>query len=185
MSKVLQIPEHVIRHHERGRALARFLRQKRAERRLKRRALRFRSTDEHVNQEAYGAMTPQEFEEINGCQEWANWRVIPRMLTGLVPNRSLFVVDLGCGSGGSTSILATYCPPGSELLGLDASESLIAMARARSFTTACGEPIHATFEAQLVSPPLKRAGRPLRSEQRGPGSLERHPGSPLPCRQCG
>lgn len=161
MTSLLEIPEALIRRNERNGMVTRYVNQKLAERRLKRRALRFRSTNETENQQAYGAMSAREFETINACQEWANWRVIPRMINGLVPDRPLFVVDLGCGSGGSTAILATYCPAGSAFLGLDASTSLIQIARERTLTHASGSRVPASFEVQAIHPPLRREGVPL------------------------
>src|SRR4029079_11853434 len=78
---------------------------------------------------AYAAMTHAEFDAINGRQDWANWRTIPRALHGHLPDRPLRVLDLGCGTGSSTRVLAFYCPLGSHITGYEIAEPMLACAR--------------------------------------------------------
>ncbi len=73
---------------------------------------------------AYDAMDAQDFDAINGRQDWANWRLIPRALSGLVPSTPVSVIDLGCGPGSSTKILGHFVHPESRLLGIDLAENL-------------------------------------------------------------
>lgn len=68
---------------------------------------------------AYQRMTLEEFDAINARQRWANWRTIPRNLSGRLENRPLRALDLCCGVGQSTEVLAHYLPAGSQILGLE------------------------------------------------------------------
>ena len=68
---------------------------------------------------AYSAMSATEFDAINARQDWANWRTIPRAMNGHLPNHPLRVLDLGCGTGSSTRVLAYYCPVGSHITGFE------------------------------------------------------------------
>lgn len=45
----------------------------------------------------------------------------------------LSLVDLACGSGASTRALVAAAPPGTQVLGLDASEGMLAQARAKAW----------------------------------------------------
>ena len=114
-ASVLSIDEAEIRKHGPGRLPAVGRRQWRAERRLKGRGIDFRTTDAQAAEAAYAAMTEAEFEAINGRQDWANWRTIPALAPGLLPNRPLRIVDLGCGTGGSTRVLAFYASADSKI----------------------------------------------------------------------
>src|SRR5688572_28500143 len=102
----LTIGERAIRRHGPGNLLGVCWRQWRTERALARRGIRFRTTDPAAVTAAYAAMSAEEFGAINGRQDWANWRTIPRALSGHVPDRPLRVLDLGCGTGTSTAVLA-------------------------------------------------------------------------------
>src|SRR5207249_2627339 len=99
---MLVIPEREIRRHGPGHALAVLWRQWRAERALARRGIHFRATEPAQIAAAYAAMSDAEFAGVNARQDWANWRTIPRCLSGRVPDRPLRVLDLGCGTGSST-----------------------------------------------------------------------------------
>ena len=58
--------------------------------------------------QAYQRMTITEFMRINARQAWANWRTISLNLHGQLPiDRPLTVIDLCCGMGDSTGVLAT------------------------------------------------------------------------------
>lgn len=110
----------------------------------------------------YRAMPARLFAAINGPQAWANWRTIPRSLSGLIPARPLRVLDLCCGTGDSTAVLAHYCPPGSSILGLDISAEFIEAARRRAFHHAGGQAADVAFHAQSVLETFKDPhGQPL------------------------
>jgi SAM-dependent methyltransferase len=132
-------------------------RQWRAERSLRRRGIDFRHTDPSVVAAAYAAMADQEFDAINARQDWANWRTIPRALAGHVPDRPLTVLDLGCGSGSSTRVLAFYCPGGSTIIGYEMVETLLAASvRRRPYLDRGGRPANVTFVCQPVTEPFRR-----------------------------
>jgi SAM-dependent methyltransferase len=153
---MLTIPEREIKQHGPGRVLTVCWRQWRTERGLSRRGLRFRDTDFHRVAAAYTAMSPAEFDAINGPQDWANWRTIPRALNGHVPERPLRVLDLGCGSGGSTRVLAFYCPAGSLITGYEFAAPLLAIARRRDYRDRDGQPAHVDFICQDVTETLRQ-----------------------------
>lgn len=155
----LLIPEPEIRRHGPGHLLAVCWRQWRAERALARRGVHFRSTDPGVVERAYAAMTPQEFDAVNGRQDWANWRTIPRALSGHVPDRPLRINDLGCGTGSSTRVLAFYCPAGSQITGFELAGPLALVARRRSYRHRSGEPVDVTFVCQGVTETFREADR--------------------------
>ena len=152
---MLIISEQEIRSHGPGRILAVCWRQWLAERGLARRGIRFRATAFDQVLAAYAAMSQAEFDAINGPQEWANWRTIPRALSGHVPDRPLRVLDLGCGTGGSTRVLAFYCPPGSYLTGYEIAEPMLAFARRRDFRQRSGLTAQVDFVCQGVTEPMR------------------------------
>jgi SAM-dependent methyltransferase len=155
--RMLTIAEDEIRRHGPGNILAVCWRQWRTERRLARRGIRFRGTDAQRVATAYASMSADEFDAINGRQDWANWRTIPRALSGHVPDRPLRVLDLGCGSGTSTRVLAFYCPAGSSITGYEFAEPLVAVARKRDYRRRDGEPAQVDFVCQSVTEPLRQA----------------------------
>ncbi len=133
------------------RVIPEFLRQAWHETRVRRlRHIQFRSRENDKAREAYAAMDPWEFEGINARQAWANWRTIARNLGGRVPRRPLRALDLCCGTGQSTAVIAHHLAPGSEVLGLEYSLRLVAVARSRSYPTASGELLRVRFRAQSV-----------------------------------
>jgi SAM-dependent methyltransferase len=67
-------------------------------------------------------------------------------------------VDLCCGTGQSTQVLAYYLAPGSEILGLEYNPRFVAMARARAYRTREGGPAHVAFHAQSVLEPFRDEG---------------------------
>jgi SAM-dependent methyltransferase len=119
-------------------------RQWRTERALHARGIDFRTTDPDEARRAYSSMTATEFAAINGRQAWANRRTIARSLAGLLPHRPLEAIDLGCGIGESTRVLASLLPPGSQVLGIEFAAPLVEVAR--EFNTRD----HVTSEAQFV-----------------------------------
>ncbi|MBI5366203.1 MAG: class I SAM-dependent methyltransferase [Planctomycetes bacterium] len=98
----------------------------------------------------YSAMNPTEFHGVNARQWWANWRTIPRSLSGRVLNRPYRVLDLCCGTGGSTEVLAHYLPSGSDILGLEYSPEFAELARRRDYRHADGSAARAAFRVQSV-----------------------------------
>jgi SAM-dependent methyltransferase len=153
----LIIPEAEIRRHGPGNALAVCWRQWRAERALRRRGIHFRDTDPARVAAAYAAMTDAEFDAINGRQDWANWRTIPRALSGHVPDRPLRVLDLGCGTGSSTQVLAFYAPAGSHVTGYEFAAPLLDVARRRTYRHREGTLANVVFVCQGVTEPLRAA----------------------------
>ncbi len=140
-------------------------RQWRAERALARRGIRFRQTDPAQAAAAYAAMTDAEFDAVNARQDWANWRTIPRALSGHVPDRPLRVLDLGCGAGSSTQVLAFYCPPGSRITGYDVVEPLLAVARRRAYRHRGGQSADVRFVCQRVNQPFREADATMVSDR--------------------
>src|SRR5262245_50598787 len=158
----LIIPESEIRRHGPRHALAVCCRQWRAERALARRGIRFRDTDPAAVAAAYAAMNDAEFDAINGRQDWANWRTIPRALSGHLPDRPLRVADLGCGTGSSTRVLAYYCPEGSHITGYELVAPLVEAALRRPYLHRSGRPALVEFVCQGVTEPLRRPdGKPV------------------------
>lgn len=149
--QLLQIAPRDIRRYGKGNALGVLWRQWRAERRLARRGLHFRDTDPEQVARAYAAMSEEDFEGINARQDWANWRTIPRALSGNVPNRPLRVLDLGCGAGGSTQVLAFYSPPGSHITGYELAAPLLTWARRRPYLGRDGHAARVDFRCQGVT----------------------------------
>ena len=132
-----------------GNVLAVCWRQWRAERALARRGVRFRSTDPAAVAAGYAAMSAAEFEAVNGRQDWANRRTIPRAL------------DLGCGTGTSTRVLAACSPPGSEIVGYELAAPLLDHARRRRYAHRGGEPAGVAFVCQGVTEPFRDAAGAL------------------------
>jgi SAM-dependent methyltransferase len=122
---------------------------------LGRRGVRFRSRDADAVRAAYSAMSADEFDGINARQRWANWRTIPANLREHVNGRPFAAVDLCCGAGHSTEVLAHVLPPGSRILGLDVSPSLVAAARRRRYADAQGRTVAARFRVQSVLEPFR------------------------------
>ena len=116
-----------------------------SERTLAKRGVRFRSSDPAEVEAAYAAMTADEFDAINGRQAWANWRTIPASLNVLLPDEPLRAVDLGCGTGGSTAVLAYLLPAGSEVVGIEFAEPLARVARSRSYPNRSGRQCSVRF----------------------------------------
>ena len=143
---MLTISEPEIRASGPGHPLAVLLNQWVAERRLAGRGIRFRATTAAPVAAAYAAMTPAEFDAVNGRQDWANWRTIPRA-RGNVSDSPLLVLDLGCGTGGSTGS-AHYCPAGSHVIGFELAVPLVAIAHRRDYRHRTGRPVRVDFVCQ-------------------------------------
>ncbi len=153
---MLVIGEREIRRHGPGHGLVVCWRQWRTERALARRGVHFRATDPQAVAAAYAAMTDREFDAINGRQDWANWRTIPRALSGHLPDRPLRVLDLGCGTGSSTRVLAFYCPAGSQITAYELVYALADVARRRAYPHRGGGQAHVAFVCQGVTETLRQ-----------------------------
>jgi len=113
----------------------------------------FRRGDNAEALQAYQAMRIAEFNDINGLQAWANWRSIPRNLNQRLPDRPVFAIDLCSGLGDSTAVLAHYCAPGSEILGLEFQAEFVEHARRRSFWNRDHHLANVSFAARNVLEP--------------------------------
>jgi SAM-dependent methyltransferase len=112
--------------------------------------IQFRSRRNAEACRAYCAMNALEFEGINAPQRWSNWRIIPRSLNGRAPDRPVKALDLCCGTGQSTQVLAHYLAPGSEILGLEYNPRFVEVARGRAYRTRTGLQARVAFVAQSV-----------------------------------
>jgi SAM-dependent methyltransferase len=80
----------------------------------------------------------------------------------------LQVIDLGCGTGSSTRVLAFYCPAGSRIIGYEMVRPLIECARRRRYLHRTGETVNVTFICQPVTEPFRQADGSLVP----PGSID-------------
>jgi SAM-dependent methyltransferase len=115
-----------------------------------RRGINFRRRQNAAACAAYDAMAVDDFRLVNIRQAWANWRTIPRNLSGILPARPVFAVDLCCGIGDSAAVLAWYCAPGSQVLGLEWQPEFVREARRRRYGNSAGGPAAVRFRAQSV-----------------------------------
>src|SRR5579885_968325 len=99
---------------------------------------------------AYRVMGPQEFEGINARQQWANWRLIPKNLSGHLPAEPVVAIDLCCGTGQSTEVLSWYLPRGSRILGIEYNPTFVKKAARRSYLHSSGSPVEVRFSVQSV-----------------------------------
>jgi SAM-dependent methyltransferase len=115
-----------------------------------RRKVNFRKRENHQAVQAYCEMALPEFEGINARQKWANWRTIPKNLGGRLPAHAIRAIDLCCGTGDSTEVLACYLPEGSSILGLEYNPNFVRAAQSREFVDKYGRPVSVHFRAQSV-----------------------------------
>ena len=151
----LFIAEQVIRQNTPRDFVSMCWRQWTTERRLARRGILIRTSDPDVIETSYSRMAKDDFEGINARQNWVNWRTIPRAVSGLVPNRPLTIMDLGCGIGSSTCVLALYSPQGSQILAYEISRPLVRIARDRAYLNRSGEPADVRFRCQSITTTLR------------------------------
>jgi SAM-dependent methyltransferase len=114
------------------------------------RKVNFRKRENHEAIQAYCEMALPEFEGINARQKWANWRTIPKNLDGRIPAHSMRAIDLCCGTGDSTEVLACYLPEGSSILGLEYNPNFVQAAQTREFVDKLGRPVSVQFHTQSV-----------------------------------
>ena len=119
------------------------------------RGIAFRTSRNDEARRAYAALQLWEFEGINERQAWANWRTIRRNLQGRAPRMPVSAIDLCCGTGDSTEVLAWCLAPGSAILGVDADPRFVAVARQRPYFSRGGEPADVRFGCQSVLEPLR------------------------------
>lgn len=110
----------------------------------------FRKRENDVACQAYCAMDMEQFEGINARQSWANWRTLPRNLNQRLPSSPLSIIDLCCGIGQSTEVLAHYATPGSKILGLEFNPRFVELALERRYPDENGDPARVSFNAQSV-----------------------------------
>jgi SAM-dependent methyltransferase len=135
--------------------IAEVLRQFKAERNLLKRHVSYRTTQAARVAEAYGSMSADEFDAINGPQEWQNRRFIPRVIQSFQLREPVLAVDLGCGSGQSSQVLGSQLPHGSTIVGYDICDRLLARAGHRAYRDVLGAPLKATFVNQSIAEPLQ------------------------------
>lgn len=94
--------------------------------------LSFRGQRADLLRQAYDSMDQETFAIVNGAQDWANRRQIPRAIAGRITRADALIIDLGCGPGDSTRIIARQTPSGCRIIGVDLSAELIARAKNRA-----------------------------------------------------
>lgn len=127
---MLVIPPHVMREHSPPLATVLHLKMRQMAG-VRRAGLRFRFVDRGRVADAYDSMTPEQFRLVNEPQVWIETRQLPRVLSARVPKLGASIVDLGCGPGTSTAIIARYADPTWTIWGIDLSATLIGRARER------------------------------------------------------
>lgn len=121
---------------------------------LRNHGLSFRKRENAEAVRAYSEMSAEELEAINARQKWANWRTIPKNLSGALPARAISAIDLCCGVGHSTDVLASYLAPGSKIVGIDSNPEFIRHASARHYTHRSGRDARVSFHIQSVLKPF-------------------------------
>jgi len=121
---------------------------------LRKRHIHYRATEPARVVAAYRSMSEDEFDAINGPQEWQNTRLIPSVVESLQLQDPLLAVDLGCGSGQSSQVLAAQLQPGSRLLAYDICERLLSRASSRTYHDCVGGPLQVSFINQSIAQPL-------------------------------
>jgi len=126
------------------------------------RHINFRRTQNPDACAAYDAMQIDDFTAINARQAWANWRTIPRNLSGQLVDEPVVAIDLCSGVGDSTAVLAYYCAPGSRIVGYEFNARFVEHARKRRCVNRLGRPADVEFLTQNVLETFRMAdGRRL------------------------
>lgn len=115
--------------------------------------------------DGFASLIGADFDEYNLPQSWVERRQIPRVLHRRVPKQRASILDLGCGPGTSTEVIAHFAHPSWEVIGYDLTPHLIEAARSRAeeggFKNHQGEAIAPTFVCQNIAAPLMRNGSPI------------------------
>lgn len=114
------------------------------------RGISFRSHKNSAACEAYAQMGAGEFEGINARQQWSNWRTIPKNLAGFSLDHPVCAIDLCCGTGHSTEVLAYFLPAGSSIHGIEYNPAFVEKARRRAYLSAGREAVPVSFSVQSV-----------------------------------
>lgn len=112
--------------------------------------LAFRTRENERATRAYCQMKTQDFEIVNSRQQWANWRTIPKNLIACGFTSPLRALDLCCGVGHSTEVIASFLPLGSSVLGLEFNPEFVRRAKQRSYYHHSGRKVDVDFRAQSV-----------------------------------
>jgi SAM-dependent methyltransferase len=103
----------------------------------------------------YSRMSTSEFQRINGRQAWANWRTIPQSLAGRLPtDRPLKVLDLCCGTGESTRVLAWWLPDHSEIIAIEQDARFASLAQSQTYYNRNEKQIDVTVRRTSVLDPF-------------------------------
>lgn len=139
-----------------GNVISQYLKQGWLETRLRWRGRGFfRSNDNQRAVQGYAALQPADFQTINAIQRWANWRTIPRNLSGRITSQPLMALDLCSGTGDSTRVLACYLPAGSRILGMEIDPRFVDQARRGSYVSFDHQPQDVRFVVQDVLAPFR------------------------------
>lgn len=107
--------------------------------------------------DGFGSLAGKTFDGYNLPQQWVESRMLPQVIEGRVPVSGARVLDLGCGPGTSTRILAWFAKPDWRIEGLELIDHQVALAKERVaggwFVNRDGERIEPTFRCADVSEP--------------------------------
>ena len=121
--------------------------------------------DADAVRDGFAGLTDEEFAEYNFPQRWVERRTIPRALDGRVPARDAVVLDLGCGPGTSTEIIARFADPSWSILAFDLTPHLVQVAKDRAaragFVNRDGAVITPRFFCQDIGGTLRRDSKAL------------------------
>ncbi|MDX2148171.1 MAG: class I SAM-dependent methyltransferase [Planctomycetota bacterium] len=113
----------------------------------------------------FESLSPRDFETYNLPQNWVERRTIPRALNRRVPAHNARVIDLGCGPGFSTRIIAHFAQPSWNILGFDFVAHYIAEASrhaaAGTIRNRDNLIIRPTFRVQSITETLATDSGPL------------------------
>lgn len=118
--------------------------------------------DEDAVKEGFAGLSDEQFAQYNFPQLWVERRTIPGAINGRIPSRDAVVLDLGCGPGTSTEVLARFADPSWTILAFDLTPRRIELARQRAargeFVNRAGSVITPEFHCQDIGGTLRRGG---------------------------